>query len=540
MIKKIFNGQNSIIGATAILISTLTLSNILGVIRDHFLAQKIPTTILDTYYVAFRIPDLIFNLLILGAIASAFIPVFTQYRASGRNIKIGDKELKEHWYIFNSFFNLAFLSLIVLTVIFFFLMPYLIPILAPKFSPDKQLETVNLARIMLLSPIFFGISYIIGGALNAYQRFFIYSLAPLVYNLSIILSIIFLADRFSVTGVALGVVVGAFLHLVIQIPTLFALGYRPKAIFDFKHSGVKKIFYLMIPRSIGLASTQIMLLIFTAVASTLGGGAIAIFNLADNIQTVPTVIFGTSLATALFPTLAAYCAKDNKEDFRRYTEKGIRAILYLMIPASVGIILLRAQIVRLILGSGHFGWEQTTMAYETLGFFAISLFAQGLIPLLAKSFYAMQNTKTPMFISIISVTVSILSALYLGPKLGIKGLALAFSIGSIVDFFLLWFALKKQIIFNFSAIFFATSKIVLASFIMALAMQYGKNIIAAHVDMERFWGIFVQTSVAAAVGLAVYVLMAILLKSREMIYILNIVKNKLKPGSYPIEDILEE
>ena len=223
MVKKITNAlnqQNSITGASVILVITLFLSNVLGVFRDHFLTQKIPTEQLSAYYAAFRIPDLIFNILILGAIASAFIPVFTTL--------LSQKKDKEAWMVASSVINIAIIFLVGLAVILFFLMGYLIPYIVPGFNADYKDLTVKLARIMLLSPIFFGLSYIFGGILNSFKRFLVYSLAPLVYNLTIILGTLIFADKYSVVGVAYAVVAGAFLHLFIQVPPLLKTGFIPR------------------------------------------------------------------------------------------------------------------------------------------------------------------------------------------------------------------------------------------------------------------------------------------------------------------------
>ena len=177
--------------------------------------------------------------------------------------------------------------------------------------------------------------------------------------------------------------------MLIQLPVVIKLGYRYQPTADWKDPGVKRIFRLMIPRAIGLGAMQILLLVYTFLASKLQPGSIAIFNLADNIQTMPVVVFGTSFATALFPSLSETFSLKKFNDFTNLFWKGTRAVLYLLIPSGIGVILLRAQIVRLILGSGHFGWEQTIETANILGFFAISLFAQGLIPLFARVFYSL-------------------------------------------------------------------------------------------------------------------------------------------------------
>lgn len=522
-IKEYFNGQNSVKSATIILIVTLTLSNILGLLRDHFLAQKISTDLLDTYYAAFRLPDMIFNLLILGAISAAFIPVFTNY--------IAKKEIKTAWRVTASFMNIACLVIIGCIIILAILMPYLIPLLVPKFDAAKQVLTTQLARLMLISPLFFGISYLLGAILNSFKRFLIYSIAPLVYNLSIIIATIFFADKIGVYAPVFGVIIGAFLHMSVQIPSAISLGWRPMFVFDWANEGVKKIIKLMIPRAIGLGATQLMLLFYTAIASSLGAGAVAIFNLADNIQTMPTVVFGTSLATAVFPSLTEAVSLKKDDDFSSYIWRSIRAILFILIPAGVAIILLRAQIVRLILGSGFFGWGQTIQTANALGWFAIALFAQGLIPLLARAFYAMHNTKTPMTISIISITLSIILGFILAPKMGVGGLALAFALGGMFNAGLLYYFLQKKspaIKKGQMGIFIFLAKVVLATLLMALSIQAAKYVFALFVDMQKFWGVLAQTLGAIILGAGVYLGLCRLLRCEEIKEVLGLFKKRFK------------
>jgi putative peptidoglycan lipid II flippase len=511
-IKGILSGQNTIKSASWILIITLTLSNLLGLVRDHFLTQKIPTATLSAYYAAFRIPDLLFNVIILGAIASAFIPVFTSF--------IANKKEKEAWSIANSLINIAIICLIILAFLMLIFMPQLISLLVPGFDSGKQILTTNLARVMLLSPIFFGLSYIFGGILNSYRRFFVYSLAPLFYNLAIIAATIFFADRFGIWAVTVGVVFGAFFHMAIQIPVAYRLGYRYQLIADFKNAAVRKIGRLMFPRAIGLGATQIMLLIFTAFASQISKISVAVYNLADNIQTMPTVVFGISFALAVFPSLSEAHSQNDQKRFSLIFTKTVRVILFMLIPLTIGFILLRAQIVRLILGSGHFGWEQTMITADTLGYFAIAFIFSGLTPLFARSFYALHNTKTPMIVTIIAIFVSIIFALILKNSLGVTGLALAFSIGSFVNAFLLYLLLRPKLkpyqewpLVKFIA------KVMIASLVMAVFIQLSKYIIGQIYDLTKVWELLLQTGIAAILGAIVYFVLTVILGCEEIDYL---------------------
>lgn len=514
-----FGGKNSYLGASLILIVTLFFSNILGVIRDHYLTQKIPTDILSAYYAAFRIPDLLFNILILGAISSAFIPVFSGL--------IYQKKEKEAWEVASSVINIAILCLIIACFILALVMPYLAPLFVPGFDSEKMTLTVKLARIMLASPIFFGLSYIFGAILNSYKRFMVYSLSPLIYNVAIILGTLYLSPKIGITGVALAVVAGAFLHFAIQVPVAINLGFKWQTILDFKNSFVRRIGILMFPRAIGLGANQILLLVFTSIASVLGGSAIAIYNLADNIQTMPMVVFGTSFAMAIFPTLAEKVSRKDWPGFRQDFTKTLRSILFFMVPIVFGVIMLRAQIVRIILGSGFFGWQQTIDTANTLGFFAISLVFTSTVPLFARASYALHNTKMPMFVTIITVIISIFAGKILADLMGITGLALAYSIGSFFNAVILYFLLRKKIQIAEWPIAIFLVKILFASVIMAVALQETKFIVAIFVDMARFWGVFTQAFVGIIVAVFVYFVLTWIFNCEEISSI-KVIFNRLR------------
>lgn len=502
------SGKNSYFSASVILIITLFFSNILGVIRDHYLTQKIPTDILSTYYAAFRIPDLLFNVLILGAISSAFIPVFSGL--------INNRKENEAWGVANAVLNTAVISLIILCIILAILMPYLAPLFVPGFDLEKLTTTVKLARIMLASPIFFGLSYIFGAILNSYKRFAIYSLAPLVYNIAIILGTLFLAPVVGIVGVALAVVFGAFLHMLIQVPLVLKLGFRWQGILDFKNVFVKKIGILMLPRAIGLGANQILLLVFTGIASVLGGSAIAVYNLADNIQTMPMVVFGTSFAIAIFPTLSEKVSQKDWVGFRQNFMKTFRSILFFMVPIVFGIILLRAQIVRLILGSGHFGWQQTIDTANTLGYFAAALVFTSVVPLLARASYAMHNTKMPMFVTIVTVVISVIMGKIFAGLLGVPGLGLAYSVGSFFNAVILYLFLRKRLALAEWPLLLFVLKLFFASIIMAVVLQETKFIMAIFVDMTRFWGVLTQLLAAVTTSTIIYLILTWVLNCEEM------------------------
>lgn len=520
----LFSKENSVRGASIILMITLALSNILGLLRDRFLTKNILTSDLDVYYASFRIPDLIFNFLILGAITSAFIPVFSEY--------IVGKKLKDGYRITNSLINIALVALIAVASIIILFMPQLMPLVVPKFDAIRMNQAIKYSRLLMLTPIFFSTSYILGGVLNSFKRFLSYSLAPIIYNLSIIVGAAFFASRYGVIAVIYSVIIGSILHLLVQLPPALKLGFRFSAVFDWRDKAVKKIIRLMIPRTIGMGANQLMLIVYTAVASSLAAGSITAFTLSNNIQTMPSVVFGTSFATAIFPTLTAKIALNDNKSFAFYLNRTLRSIAFLLIPSSVIFILLRAQIVRLILGSGKFDWDDTKRTALTLGLFSISLLAQGLIPLLARAFYALKNTRTPMYISIVTAIISVILGFPLAKMFGVAGLALAFSVASFINVGILFFYLRRIYpeIWN-RGVSFSFFRITVISIIMGFLVRISMHSVANIVDMNRYWGILTQTCIALIVGLVSYLVLSRFFDSDEMKWALTRKVNGADPKS---------
>lgn len=511
MIKKILNNRfinsrptNSVAAAVFIITMAGLASRLMGLFRDRLLASTFGAgNTLDTYYAAFRIPDLIYNLLILGALSAAFIPVFTSL--------ISNEKEEEAWEMANGIVNLALVFIILCSVILCIIAPWVMKLLTPGFSEEKMKATVTLTRIMFLSPLFLGISGIFGGILTSFKRFMIYSIAPLFYNLGIIIGVVFFVKFLGPKGLAWGVVLGAFLHMIIQYPAARHLGYKHGWHFlkYFGNRDVKKVITLMIPRTLGIAVNQINLFVITIFASTLAAGSLAIINLSQNLQGVPLGLFGASFAIAVFPTLAAFHSRGDSHKFIKSFSETFRQILFFIIPISVFILLLRAQLVRVILGAGNFDWEDTVLTFQALGIFSLSLFAQSLIPLLARSFYSMHDTKTPFYIALISEAVNILAVVLLIGKFHVLGLAMAFSLASVVQMLILLFVLRTRFeSLDDKNIFRSVIKISAASAFLGIGIQLTKYQVSHWVDIDTFKGIFLQLGIAGAVGVLLFVLVS--------------------------------
>ncbi|MGC9048993.1 MAG: murein biosynthesis integral membrane protein MurJ, partial [Patescibacteria group bacterium] len=317
----------------------------------------------------------------------------------------------------------------------------------------------------------------------------------------------------------------SLLHYLVQLPSLYQTGYRWQGVFDYFHPAVKKIGLLMLPRCFGLAIGQFNLIVTTSIASGLMAGTVAIYNLAFNLISFPINIFGTSLAVAVFPVFSKSLVDGQKDLFVHYFSKTVRRILYLIIPTTVIFILLRTQIVRLILGAGEFDWQDTILTAQALGYFSISLFAQSLIPVLARAFYAEQDTLTPVKIAVVGFLINLFGCLILGPKMGVSGLALAFSISSIINLLLLFVILKQQAgDLDQQRILRSTLKIVCLSLLMAGIIQFSKYQIAPLVNMQTFFGVLIQFLGAVLAGSLFYLIFSLIFKFEEILVIRKYLK----------------
>lgn len=440
-----------------ILMFSVFISRILGLLRDRFLAGAFGAGIeLDIYFAAFRVPDLIYNVLFAGSIIVSFMPIFSA--------KFVEDE-KEAWNVLNYVFNAFLVSLFALSLVCFIFTPQLIDWIVPGFDAAAKAQTVDLTRLMFLSPLFLGISSLFSSVLQFFNRFLIYSFAPLLYNLGIIMGILLLSDKFGVFGAGIGVVVGALLHFIIQIPAVYNCGYRYKPLFDFKNKAFIEFIKSNIPRTLAAAASQINFIVITLLASTIGAGALAVFNLSNNLRYLPIGIIGVSFATAIFPRLCKSC--EDKKCYINSFLSTFSQVLYLTFPIGVLMFILREPIVRIILESGQFGEGDVALTSACLGIFCLSIFAQSLVPLLLRGFFSIKDSKTPTKIALLFVGLNIiLSHLFIFffqnypllseafknmfglqsmENISILGLCLAFNVGLLIEFVLLFKSFSKRI-----------------------------------------------------------------------------------------------
>ena len=530
MIKRLLNNKflnekpTQSIAAAAFIISLAGVaSRVLGMFRDRILAGQFGAgDTLDAYYAAFRIPDLIYNLMIVGALSAAFIPVFTEF--------IAEKNEDEAWKISSGVLSLQIFVTGILSIFLVIFAPCLMKLITPGFTGAKMDLTVTLTRIMFLSPFLLGISGIFGGILVSFKKFLIYSLAPIFYNFGIIIGAVFFVKWMGPMGLAWGVVLGATLHMLIQYPSVKHSGFhfRPMFMDAFKNTGVRKVLRLMIPRTMTIAVSQINFTIITIFASTLAAGSLAVFNLANNIQSAPLGLFGISFAIAVFPTLSAYAAKKEKAEFIDAFSRTFRQILFFVIPLSMFLFVLRAQTVRVVLGTGKFNWTDTILTFQTLGLLAFSLFAQSLLPLLTRAFYALQNTKTPLYIGLASEAINLILVVSLIGKYSVYGLAIAFSASSLVNMLLLLFFLRKKLTsIDGKTIANSFFRIVAASLVGAGVAQVMKYVVGTQGELDTFVAVFTQLVVAGSFGLAAFAVASYYFNVKEFFQFTESVTRKL-------------
>jgi putative peptidoglycan lipid II flippase len=506
----------NILPPTLLLALSALLSRFLGVVRDHLLAKAFGATAgtgiynLDTYYAAFRIPDLLYNLLIFGAVSAAFIPIFTQYKKEGR--------FDDAWAFASSMLHLMLIGILIISGIAYIFAPYLVHVVASGFDEEALFLTVRLMRIMLLSPIIFAFSSILISIQDSFKTFFWRSLAPLFYNAGIIFGIIYFGQQFGVVGVTWGVIIGAVLQLIVQLPALFQVGYKHCWMLGFRRPDVREAFRLLIPRILGLSLTQLTLLVNTLIASFLMTGSITIFYLSDNLQALPLGIIAISFAITSFATLSELATELTTDAFAMEIKRVMQQVLFLIIPATLGMLILRSEIIDVILVSGKFSASDANITQMVLGFLLISLFAQSLIPLLSRGFYAYHNTKTPVLTAlvgaIISIGGSVLLALYM--DFGIIGIAIAFSFGMIANFTLLYLSMQKKLARD------------VLDWLNVLKMIFSGLVMAVAVALARQWltfdGTLIQKisvlAIFTLIGMAVYFIMASLfdVPERKMIW----------------------
>lgn len=508
--------------AALILGSAALASKLLGLFRDRLLASRFGAgDTLDIYYAAFQIPDLLFTVFLIGAAAAAVLPIFLQYeRWSG---EAAERFISNLLTIFS-----VGATAIVLLAIFF--TPWLAPLVAPGFDAGKMSQLITLTRLMLFAAVFLGMAGILSVVLQARHRFIVFALPPIFYNLGIILGILVFVPLVGVRGLAGGVLAGGALQVLVQIPFLRAMQFKLRASFDLHEPGLHQVLKLSVPRVAALGMSQLTLTALAAIASLFSSGSIAVLRLAANLIYVPVGLFGVSWALATFPKLTNDALAGRGAAFGAQFALGVRNILFWTLPAAAMAIVLRAHIVRVVLGSGVFDWEDTRLVAAALAVLSVAIISESLLPLVLRAFYALGKTREPLVWDIAGSLLTVglalsFSALFTSQpealawlarllRIGdlssprILAVALGFALGSLANLAGLCFALGRVLRIELGArLSFEPGAAVLmagAAVLGGLAAYGALMPFPSLVDTRTFLGIAAQGVTAGLIGFAVY------------------------------------
>ena len=429
---------SGLVRAGLLLSATFLVSRVLGYLRTVVLGTTFGAgPELDDFFAAFRLPDLIFQVVAAGAMGSALIPILAGLLATG--------ERAHAWRVVATVANLLLAALTVLAIAAFIAAPLLVRLLAPGFDAAGLARTTDLTRIMLVAPILLALGAVATSALNAEARFTAAALAPIVYNVAIIGGAMLLGPTMGVTGLAIGVVVGALGHVAIQLPTLLGLGFRPILRIDLRDDAARRVLALLGPRALGLGASQFTFIVMTALASGLGAGAVSAYSIAFALLQIPIGVVGVPLGIVIFPSIAREHALGAIDSYVALVTRSVRLLVFVMVPIAAIGIALRAPVVELLFGYGKFDAADIGRTAGTLAAFLLGLPAHAAIAVLARAFYARQDTRTPVKAAVLAVAINTgLGVLLVGP-LGLPGLALAIAVAAWVEAGFLLVALGRHV-----------------------------------------------------------------------------------------------
>ncbi len=506
-------------------------SQVLALFRDRILASSFGAgNVLDVYYSAFRIPDILFVTVASVVSVSVLIPFLVE------RYDKGEKEAKT---FIDSVFTFYFCFMVLVGLVAYALTPFLMAKLFPLFTKTGEFESlVKLSRILLLSPVFLGFSNLLASITQINKRYFLYALSPVLYNIGIIFGIKFLYPVFGLSGLGFGVILGAFLHFFIQVPFIVSQRMFPNFSLPIKFEFIKKISLTSLPRTITVSANELAELFLISFASFFVVGSIAIFNFAFNLQSVPFSIIGISYSLAAFPTLTRLFSGGEKDKFVEQMIVSSRHIIFWSVPVSVLFIVLRAQIVRTILGTGRFNWEDTRLTAAALALFTVSLIAQNLVTLFVRSYYSQGQTKRPLIMNVFSAGIIVLGSYYFIhlfntntyfkyfmesllkvndiPGTAVLMLPLGFSVGLFINLFIHWFDFTKNFPTFSKPVLRTLFEITGASLIMGFVAYIFLDIFDNFLDLDTLMGIFLQGFLSGIIGIVTAILVLYLLGSTEL------------------------
>jgi putative peptidoglycan lipid II flippase len=552
--RKILNSQQStVLSAATLIMVMIVASRVLGLVRQRILAGYFAPDSLSLFFAAFRLPDAIFEVLVFGTFSSAFIPVFTRALKGGQ---------KKAWEIAGRIVTIGLLIFLCLAVILVLGAPQIYSVIAPGFGDQDTKEIANLARILFVAQGFFVVSYVLTGVLESLRRFLVPALAPIFYNLGIILGTVILAPKLGLAAPAVGVVIGAAAHFLIQYPLSRKLGFR--FIWNIHpNEGVKKVGQLALPRVVDLAFDQIGKTTELFLSSLISLGSYTYYTFANTLQLLPVTLIGTSLAKAVLPLLSR--ADGDLKEYRRILLGATFQAFFFTLPFSATLVVLRIPIVRLVFGTKIFDWEATVQTGMVLSVYALGVVSQTLMSIIARAFFALHDTLTPVKISFVGLTLLVVGdlALVLGLHLPVWALAASFSFSTLVEAIALIILINRRVgeIVNLKFLVHFT-KILVSTLASGLSMYFLLKFFDRSVwvkqlsflsnassllPFEKFVldtrytvNLLILTVITLLIGASVYLIFSFIFNIEEAHYFLKVAKKLLQKRIFPSLPLKEE
>ncbi len=506
--------QKTILSAAFVLAVASGFNALLGLAKGRLLATFFGDSIeLAVFYTADRIPNLIYSVLVVGALSTVFIPVFTTlYR----------KDKKRAWDTSSSMINITLTFFFVFSAIIYIFSPAVIRLLSVgHFSEPQIVLGANLMRIMLIAQLVLVASSFLTSILQSFKYFLVPALAPIFYNVGFIMGTVFLTAKYGVYGPAYGVIIGAFLHLIVQIPMMRTVDFKFSLLsFSFHKNGTREVFELMPSRIGSVLINNLIATVSNAFAILISTPAVVHLRFANQLQFFPVNIFGLSIAHASLPTLAEEGDNISLDKYKKTFITSFHQMMYLVIPISVVLLILRVPVVRIVYGASTFPWEATVKTSYALAFYSLSIFAQSGIYLVTRAFYALKDTATPVKVSTVTLFINILLSLifvqYL--HLGVWSIAFSFSITSILTFVVLMIMFSSKIGgLGFEKLIVPFTKIGYAAIFMGAGLYLPLKLLDQFVfDTSRTVPLLMLTAVASLVGMITYLFFTWIFKVEEI------------------------
>lgn len=509
--------QTSILSAAVIITASVLLSSLTGLLSYRLLASRFydPSVKiqrqLDAYWVAFQPSDFVFQLLVVGALSAAFIPVFTKYK---------QKDERDAFMMSSSVMNVVLILFVIVGVsVMIFAEQIIRSMTGEQFTADQIRLAANMTRIMLFSQFFFAISNFLSGMLQSYQRFIIPALSPVAYNVGIIFGTVALSPYFGIYGPVYGTLIGAFLHMALQLPLAIKLGFRYRPVIQWNHPGVREVFVLTIPRAVGTAVDLIEPYFFTFFVTSIPGASLTVMRFAQRLMSIPIRVFGVPIGQAALPFLSEESSKGDEDRFRRLLTQSVHQVMFFAWPASVLLLILRIPVVRFAFGARNFPWGDTVLTGKILAILSLSIAAQAVTHVLVRGLYALHDTKGPFFVSVLSMSIGIAIGWYVTnfTQFGLLGLAAAMSLSGWSETIALFLLLHTKIRLQVKEVMLPQLKMAFAALLMAFGLYFPmKALDITVIDTTHTVGLLVLTAVVSVIGMGAYLLLVWLMKLEEL------------------------